>query len=74
MNSYKDLLRRNWKVRFGKFEKVLISWKGRKFDSIFHRIEVVKTFALSRIYYLAPILPLPKGTATLIEKAIGKFI
>ena len=74
MNSFKSLLRRNWQVRFSKFEQLLISWNGRHFDSIFQRIEVVKTFAMSRLYYLSSILPLPKGTAKLIEAAVGKFI
>ena len=35
---------------------------------------MVKVFALSRIYYLAAVLPLSKGFISKIERAIGKFI
>ena len=71
MNSFKSLLGRNWQVRFRKFEQLLISWNGRHFDSIFQRIEVVKTFAMSRLYYLSSILPLPKCTAKLTSVCRG---
>ena len=51
-----------------------MSWKGRHFGSIFQRIEVIKTFALSRLYYVASILPLPQRFALAIERTIGKFV
>ena len=35
---------------------------------------IVKTFAFSRLYYLASILPLPQWTAKQIDSAVGKFI
>ena len=73
-NSYRQMLKRNWEERVKKFENVLLSWNGRHFESIYQRVEIVKTFALSRLYYLASILPLPQTTATRIEKGIGKFI
>ena len=34
----------------------------------------MKTFALSRLYYVASILPLPHGYATAIDKTIGQFV
>ena len=73
-NSYRHMLRRNWDVRVKKFENVLLSWKGRNLDSLYQRIEIVKTFALSRLYYLSSILPLPQFAANSIEKGIGNFI
>ena len=74
MDSYRDLLKRNWSYRFDKFEQSLLSWSSRVLETIFQRVEVVRTFALSRIYYLASILPMPKATANNIEKVIGKFL
>ena len=73
-NSYRHMLKRNWDTRYEKLEQTLFSWGGRLLNSIYQRIEVVKIFALSRINYVASILPLPKSTADRIEKVIGKFI
>ena len=74
MNSYTELLRRNWSYRFDKFEQAILSWSPRVLDTIFQRVEVVRTFALSRIFYVASILPLPATTARKIEQVIGKFL
>ena len=43
-------------------------------ETLIQRVEVVKVFALSRIYYAASVLPLPKMYAKKIEQVIGKFI
>ena len=74
LNSYSDLLRRNWNFRFEKFENSILSWSSRVLETIFQRVEVVRIFALSRIFYLASILPLPAMTARKIERVIGKFL
>ena len=74
MNSYNDLQKRNWNYRFEKFEQSVLSWSPRVLETIFQRVEVVRTFALSRIFYLASILPLPATIARKIEKVIGKFL
>ena len=74
MESYRNLLKRNWDFRYSKFEQSLISWSSRNLDSLSQRIEVLKIFALSRIYYLASILPISKTMCKRIEKAMGKFI
>ena len=73
-NSFKHMLRRNWEIRVEKFEKSLLSWNGRCLESIYQRIDILKMFAYSRLYYLASILPLPQWTAKHIEKVVGKFI
>ena len=51
MNSYNDLLKRNWSYRFEKFEQSILSWAPRVLETIFQRVEVVRTFALSRFFY-----------------------
>ena len=58
MDSYKEMLKRNWSYRFDKFESAVLSWSSRVLETIFQRVEVLKTFALSRIIYLASILPM----------------
>ena len=72
--SYKELISVNWEFRFRKFEDVVRSWGSRVLDSLSQRIEVLKVFALSRLWYLASALPIKKGMAKKIEKVCGRFI
>ena len=44
------------------------------FDSLGSKIEVVKTYALSRIYYVAAILPVHTSVVQKMESLIGNFI
>ena len=74
MDSYKEMIKRNWSHRFDKFENSILSWSSRVLETIFQRVEVIKTFALSRIFYLASILPMPSTTVKNIEKVIGRFL
>ena len=60
MDSYRSLIKRNWDFRFHKFESAIKSWSPRILDTMLQRVEVVKVFALSRIYYVASILPINK--------------
>ena len=57
-NSYKDMLHLNWNHRYQKFSDVIYAWRHRRLDSIFQRIEVIRVFALSRVFYMAAVLPL----------------
>ena len=74
MNSCKSMIKRNWEVRSRKLQQSLFSWSSRYLDSIYQRVEVVNTFALSRIFYVASILPIPKNMIQSIEKSVGNFI
>ena len=68
------MLTKNWESRFLKLQQTLISWGSRYLETLAQRIEVVKVFALSRMYYVASVLPVPKTTISKIEKALGQFI
>ena len=74
VSSYKEIIAINWDFRFGKFEDAVKSWSSRALDSLSQRIEVLKTFALSRLWYLGSALPIKKGMVKKIEKVCGKFI
>ena len=73
-DNYKSLLKRNWEYRFLKFNNCVQSWSSRSLCTLSLRIEVLKVFALSRVYYLAAILPISKIFIQKIETVIGKFI
>ena len=74
MDSYRSILKRNWDYRFLKFEQSLHSWSSRSLRSILQRIEVVKIFALLRVYYIASVLPMSKTVGKKFEKVIRNFI
>ena len=72
--TYKAILQSNWEDQFKKFSDTLFSWESRILDSVFERAEVLKTFALSRVWYRAQVLPLPLQWARKFEKAISTFL
>ena len=74
LNSYKNILKRNWDYRFRKFEQTVISWSSRRLNLLVQKVEVLKIFALSRVYYVASVLPMTKTMGAKFEKLIGKFI
>ena len=57
LDSYRILLKRNCDFRFEKFVEVVKSWTRRVLE-IPSEVEVPKVFALLRVYYVAPILPI----------------
>ena len=46
-NSYKDIIKLNWDLRFRKFSEAIYSWNNRQLDTLAQRIEVLRVFALS---------------------------
>ena len=74
MDSYRSMIKRNWDFRFEKFENVIKSWSPRILETLSQRIEVLRLFALSRVYYVASILPIRVTLVKKFEKIMGKFI
>ena len=73
-DSYRGLLKRNWDFRFEKFQEAIKTWSPRMLDTLSQRVEVLKLFALSRVYYVASILPINKTMVSKFEKDMGKFV
>ena len=73
-DSYISLLKRNWDFRFEKFVDAIKSWTSRILETLFQRVEVLKLFAFSRIYYVASVLPINKTMVKKFEKEVGKFL
>ena len=74
MNRYKQMLSTNWSNRIEKLRRTICSWTGRYFDNIKQKIEVVNCFALSRIFYVAALLPITKSALQDINKIVGNFL
>ena len=73
-DSYRSMVAKNWNFRFTKFQNCIKSWSSKILPSLGARVEVINTFALSRVFYVASILPINKTTVKKFEAAIGKFL
>ena len=73
-DSYRAMIKTNWDFRFTKFNNCVKTWSARNLPSLLSRVEVLKVFALSRVYYVASILPITKTMVKKFESIIGKFI
>ena len=74
MDRYKEMLSISWSNRIEKLRRTICSWTGRYFDNIKQKIEVVNCFALSRIFYVAALLPITKSALQDINKIVGNFL
>ena len=73
-DSYSELLTLNWDLRFKKFSDAVMSWSSRILDTLQQRVEVIRVFALSRVYYISSILPIGSKMVKKFESLMGKFI
>ena len=72
--TYQQTLKKTWdRVERG-FEKVLFSWSSRQLDTLAQRVEVARIFALSKLYYVAQVLPLPAKVTKKINSRLSSFI
>ena len=74
MNDYSRLLSTNWNTRIEKLRNTIFSWTGRVFANLKQRIDVLNCFALSRIFYVGAVLPIPKTALKTINNLVGEFI
>ena len=73
-DSYDEMLRLNWEFRFKKFSNIICSWSLRVLDTLQQRVDVIRMFGLSRVYYVASILPVTPNIVKKFESLMGKFI
>ena len=73
-DSYREIIKNNWDFRFSKFSDVVKSWAPRILDTLQQRVEVVRLFALSRVFYVGTILPIKPSMVKKFESLIGKLI
>ena len=73
-DSYNEILTMNWDFRFEKFKNAIMSWSSRTLSSLQQRAEVIRMFALSRVYYISSILPIKPNMVKKFESLMGKFI
>ena len=72
--TYKETVTKTWDRVVRGFEQVLFSWESRHLETLSQRVQVVKTFALSKLYYVAQVLPLPSVHKRRVESRLSSFI
>ena len=73
-DAYDEMLKLNWDFRFKKFSNAIFAWSPRVLDTLQQRVEVIRMFSLSRVYYVASILPMTPNIVKKFESLMGKFI
>ena len=73
-DDYDEMLKMNWDFRLKKFNAAIFSWSPRVLDTLQQRVEVIRMFGLSRVYYVASILPVTPNVVKKFESLMGKFI
>ena len=72
--SYKKTVERCWEECFKGFNGVLMSWSSRQLETLVQRVEVLRLFATSKLWYKASALPLPAKYAKKFESAMYRFL
>ena len=72
--DYSSTLKCSWENVFRGFQKTIFSWESRLLFTLQERVTVVQTFALSKLWYTAQVLPLPPPMCKKIEALMSSFI
>ena len=73
-DSYNEILELNWNYRLKKFSNMIYSWSNRILDTLQQRVEVIRIFGLSRVYYVAAVLPIKPAVVKKFESLMGRYL
>ena len=69
-----DTLQQTWAPVFKGFQRSLFSWESRALSTLEQRVNVTQSFCLSKLWYVAQVLPLPPAYSKKIKSALSSFI
>jgi hypothetical protein len=72
--NYDATLIRNWEVLVESFRSVIMSFNMRALDTLQQRVDVLKIYVCSRLWYKAQALPLPGRVASQLETLMFRFL
>ena len=72
--QYSDTLSQTWDKVLRGFQRTLYAWESRALITLQQRVTVLQTFALSKLWYTAQVLPLPTTVLKKLESASSSFI
>jgi hypothetical protein len=71
---YKQTLELSWDACYSGFNKTIMSWSSRQLNTMVQRVEVLRLFATSKLWYKASALPLPTKFLKKFESLMGRFL
>ena len=71
--SFDKNLKKNWDDKIDKVKQILDKWRGREL-SLFGRIQIIKTFAVSQFVLPASLLVVPSDITKKIESLLYEFL
>ena len=71
---YKTTLDRCWSECFAAFHRTLMSWSSRQLETLVQRVETLRIFATSELWFKASALPMPLKFAKKFEAAMTRFL
>ena len=72
--TIKESQNASWEACTAGFRSCLHSWSSRFLPTLSQRVMVLSTFAMSKLWYLAQILPIPKKVVEQLEKEVRGFL
>ncbi|MBM3939095.1 MAG: hypothetical protein FJ333_10665, partial [Sphingomonadales bacterium] len=72
--AFEDTVRLSWDYTVGGLEATLRMWSARALPYLTQRSQVLHTFAMSKLWYMAQILPLPKDFVNRIRRSASDFL
>ena len=71
---YRQTLEQSWVAYYSGFNKTVMSWSSRQLNSMIQRVELLRLFATSKLWYKASALPLPAKFFKKFESLMGRFL
>ena len=72
--QYNDTVCKTWEMVHRSFQKTLYSWGSRDLRTLQQRVKALQTFALSKLWFTAQVLPMPANIVKKFESASSAFI
>ncbi len=63
----------SWELVATGVERVLLEWATSHLPTLLQRARALEAFALSKVWYLAQILPMPTGIASHLRRVVTEF-
>ena len=71
---YKQTIKQSWETCYSGFNSTIMSWSSRQLNTMIQRVEVLRLFATSKLWYKASALPLPSSFSKKFESLMGRFL
>ena len=72
--TYEETVQASWQACLTGVRKCLMSWASRALPTLSQRVKVLETYALSKLWYLAQVIPLPQRICNQLDVMVRAFL